>query len=248
MVIVISDNLEFLGNFIEFILSLIFPFEYQCLCIPILPISMIDILETNLPCFIGIKKSLFKKFSSKISTNVYVVNLDTHKVTIIHKNDLCASEKKNKRRNIKLSQFPEVDRLTQSISQFFSKSLKTESLKIIEKNIKVIRKSFFNFFAYIMSHYDESIEHIDNIKDSHIEIEFVIFFQKFCKTLIFKSWKASKQIPKDNIRAHDLLLFEEEIKTHKMSPKQIKAIFEIILEFAFYKRKREVRKQNFNRS
>ncbi len=75
-VILVSNRLELLGPVAEALLALIFPFEYQLIYFPVLPLGLTDILQTSCPFLIGMQRAVFEAAGKIVNSSVCVVDLD----------------------------------------------------------------------------------------------------------------------------------------------------------------------------
>ena len=81
-----SSALKILTPICESIKSLLFPFVYEYIYVPLLPASLIDYLNSTLPFLIGIDKSLKEEAIPRLSCTTCVVDVDAN---VIVNNNIC---------------------------------------------------------------------------------------------------------------------------------------------------------------
>ena len=224
-VLFVSKRIEILGPIIQLILSFLFPFEYQMICIPLLPQKSIDIIQTTCPYIIGVAKSTYETIQNDITPNVLIVDLDEDKV-ILHERKWYEANFMNVRVQDVLAPLPahEQKKLQERVSKSLNK-LKVaneldESKKKIEERetlIKNLRNSFLLFFVSCLKNSNDFIILKDgSYKVLHRKIsktndDYKWFLIQFTNTAIFKNWLKRKSNPKNYADAYDLLFFEESI-------------------------------------
>merc|ERR1711991_1155324 len=77
-VIVFSESLTLLSSFGFIVVDLMKPFVYQAVLLPILPPSLVEILEAPVPFLVGVHTSTFMRL--EVQKGVVCVNLDSGKI------------------------------------------------------------------------------------------------------------------------------------------------------------------------
>ena len=82
-VLLVTSHPEILTPIIAALLTLIFPFEYQLINIPVLPLHLFDFLQTSVPFIVGIHSSHLSRAEQLIASYTCVVNIDQDNVNAL---------------------------------------------------------------------------------------------------------------------------------------------------------------------
>lgn len=215
-ILFVSENIEVLHPVMESLLVLIFPFKYQLIYVPVLPHTMIDLLQTECPYFIGMHDSLLGKVKSSLGSKVLIVHLEGKKMQNKRKKWLESDVK-----NItgKVVEMPNHKKLLNLITTPFSKLNAQEKLKneYREAAIAKIREAFFGFLVGLLSKSSKFLHIVKGeyrVKPENLNRtseKYRNFLLSFITTEMFKYWLHSKGHPKSTTEFYNNLLFEEHL-------------------------------------
>lgn len=207
---------------IRTLLSLIFPFEYSLLCVPLLPWKFADVLHSNCPYVVGMSASLYEKVKDSVKTQMWVVDLDRDAITHRKEGGLEANMLKCKPKK-DLLELPEcehkklVSRITSPLSKLKNpKASEKEKEELKEK----VRNVFFTFFVNMFKNYNEFVKKSNEYEIDYKKLQksgkedYKWFLCVFSNTSICKAWLNAKENLKSLEKACDLLVFDESTITN----------------------------------
>lgn len=225
-IIFISTNIETLGPALECILALIYPFKYQMIYIPVLPLKLIDVLQVSCPFIIGIQRQLFDKYHKTLNLSSCIVDLDKDEVFYYERRFIEANFSKFKP-NVELAPLPdhEKKKLLARVVPLFTKikqigegeqaKAKSEELESCVWNI---REAFLLFLVSTLKTYGDYWEKKDGEYQvnreklvANSDEDYKWFLLQFTRTKMFMYWEYAKQRPTSYTEAYDLLFFDESI-------------------------------------
>ena len=202
-IVFIDDDYSRLSNVINSFLSLIYPFQWVHVYIPIMTIPMIKYLETFLPFLIGMHSSFIPHIKTILSKNtnekeqVYLIFVGEDKIRI---SDFFKEDKKMRKShflhknltNLPIWAYILLDHLLKGIKSKM-KSIKNEEIQqlnfeIQNSFIEIFVEMFANYSKYIYRVGDDSIFN-RNLFLSKRNVFEKKFFNEFLETQMFLQFK-----------------------------------------------------------
>ena len=204
-------------------ISLLYPFKWSYIFIPILPSQLIDYLYSPVRFIYGINSKYKEEVILRSSRQLLIVDLDEG---CIENHDEIILIKQNIKENEPVY-LPEHygKKLAKTLSDLIEKSLQQKK-HLTQIEVDQIRKTFFHFFVSIFQDYKASliphatdfsnVSHFFNLEDFlHKQKEDKEFFRRFCKTSMFANF-CSKNLRPENIdQQMENLLFNDYILSKK---------------------------------
>lgn len=224
----ISNDDSKLSKSVISLLSLLFPFQWSLVCVPILPEGLLDYLYSPVSYIYGIASKLKDEVKIRGNENLIIIDLDNDSVVYNSDHLKMANESSSpinippfpphygKKLQKKLSKIIEPYKLDKK-----SKENSKKVLKFNENTCESIRNTFFQFFVSILKAYKKFLN-FNNSTDQTGCFDFKKFikqvpessrpfFSKFLKTQMFANFCETRIRPQ-NIEEHsENLLFDETI-------------------------------------
>ena len=201
-IVFIDNDYSRLTNVINSFLSLIYPFQWVHICIPIMSIQILKYLETFVPYLAGVHTSFVPQLNKYLSQNsnekeqVYLIYIEEDKIRI---SDYLNEKKINKIRFIheNLVNLPVwmYITLTHLLSDIQNKVKNSNERENLEYN-KDIQNAFLEIFVEMFADYNKYIYKIGDEaffnKDEFLEKKSYFeksFFKEFLETQMFYQFK-----------------------------------------------------------
>lgn len=206
------------------VLALIFPFHWNMVYVPILPINLLDYLYSPVTFIFGVHSKNISEIYSRVSDTVCIIDLDNNRFLV---SDIPSFHRKSSA-NIVLPQLPEHygKKLKKTLLVALTKSgiSKGKTIRLLKPEIDLqttqsIRHSFFQFFVSILKDYKKFMlfDKKDQNSDTFNAAGFLAtcpdkdFMNRFIETQMFSNFCECRIRPK-NVEEHcEGLYFDEEI-------------------------------------
>ena len=206
-------------------LSLIFPFHWNMVYVPILPISLLDYLYSPVTFVFGVHSKYISEIYSRVSDSVCIVDLDNNSFLV---SDMPTFHRKDSV-NVPLPKLPDhygkklKKHLTTIITKVGfckGKNIKLLTSELDEASVASIRNYFLRFFVSILKGYKKFMyfEGKEGSGQTFNGSGFISscsdkeFMNQFIETQMFSNFCESRIRPK-NVEEHcEGLYFDEEIQ------------------------------------
>jgi len=217
-ILFISKRNGYPGYIIRTLLSLIFPFKYNYICIPTLPWKLIDVIHLNSPYVIGIHKTLYEQVKESLRKNVWIVDLDKHVITynkeIVMETNAVRGELEENVLKLSECEYKKLlSRITSPLSKLKNAELNDKEKKELKEKV---RDAFFILFVNIFKGLNNFVKKINGeyIIDKKKLFKYVNddnkwFLYYFKDKIICKNFLNSKEEIKNSEQACNYLIFKE---------------------------------------
>jgi len=204
-ILFVCDNYGLLSEILLSFISLIYPFEYVNILIPILSEELVKYLQCFRPFIMGIDECMLETAKTYIEEEqtVYLIHIKRDLVEIYMnkklkkatKKSVCADKEEGKIPNIPDEMYNELKKEIGNLKNLFEKNKKNKKNKN-EQNKKIqikLRKYVMKLIAFIFGDYKKYLTYIDKIPIFNLK-SFVDskpnnnshFYEEICSTHIFK--------------------------------------------------------------
>ena len=214
-VVFVSESEDKLSTCSFGLQSLLYPFHWELVYVPLLPEEFLEYLESPVNFIFGVHKKLKPKLLKKYKDSVCLVDLDEDTV--------------NGTKHSMLSALKGHSNTLPALPFHYSKKLFTRVSKTLSKynlgdfSSRRIRESFFQFFVSTMKHYkkalnfqwrEESNSEIFNSKSfiRHSKRDAKNFLKAFVNTQMFNYFCLTRVRPKSILELSECLMFDEHIQ------------------------------------
>ena len=223
-IVFVSAEVQKLAYCTYALITLIFPFHWNMVYVPILPINLLDYLYSPVTFIFGVLSSQIEEIFSRITDQVCVIDLDNNKFLL---SETPTYHRKNSN-NQALPKLPDHygKKLRKQLQTVLGKAglEKTKAPKLLKpeldaNSVQTIRNYFFRFFVSVLKDYKKFVnfEKKEASASSFNSIGFLHqssdkeFMSQFIETQMFSNFCESRIRPK-NVEEHcEGLFFDEEI-------------------------------------
>jgi len=215
-VITLSKSLQRLSDCTHALHSLLYPFVWQHIFIPLLPESLASYLSSPIPFLIGVPAYIFKNCRKKDLSSVVVVNLDSDQVSTRGLSELTQlPEKLSSRlrdqlyRTLKERLGDERWKKNPKAKAAFHESSKkltgAKESQILTWDDQEISDAFLAFFIVLANDYKHYIPELESDVEraEQYEEDIADFLKKLAHSQLFNQWlEKQKAIDKDPFKMH----------------------------------------------
>ena len=236
-ILVVGKNINLVSQIIINFLHLLYPFQWNHPCIPILSQIMMKYFQSFLPFFYGVNTILFE-YMINFPKGMFVLNLDKDKFELSDNYNL-----KSKFKYIKVSSYIEkhIKKFPNNLEEFILKELqrmKNSLLKNYNENNRLninleIKNLFLQIFAELLYDYKDFSNIVDDrplfnkfLFAENKEKKYKEFYKEFSVTQLFMYFVTDNLTKTNTYFEKRLSDFKEVKKTEKSIDKYLKILLE----------------------